>query len=317
MLARQIAFSAAMLALATTGVGQDGDALVIVNGESISRTDVVKTLMEAHGLAITQQLIVLELAKQETRRRGLEVTPADVETEFASSLNQIAPGVDASVSHESKLEALRLMLEQKNISMTEFMIGMERNAHLRKAVSQELTLNDATLREEFARTYGEKAVVRHIQIDISDAGALNGVLDQLAAGKDFAEVARNLSQNAETAPRGGEMAPFTFDDATVPAALREAAFALRVGEVSAPIRTERRYHILKLERRIPPENVEFEDVREKVQARMLERVIPRQMGQLAQELFQKAKIRFLDPKLKAEFEELLKRNAQPTAAREP
>ena len=63
--------------------------------------------------------------------------------------------------------------------------------------------------------------------------------------------------------------------------------------------------------------MKFEDVRDEVETKLLERVIPRQMGQLAQELFQNAKIRVLDPKLKVEFEELLKRNAQPTADSEP
>ena len=227
---------------AAPGRADDGDAFVIVNGRPITRTEVVDVLMEAHGLSITQQLIVLELARQETKRRGLEVTAADVEAEFRRALDQIIAGVDSdgTVTEESKRQALQTMLEEKNISMAEFLIGMERNAHLRKAVQQELRINEATLREEFARTYGEKVAVRHIQISVSDAALLNRALDQLRQGKDFAEVARQLSQNAATAAQGGQMAPFTFDDPEIPAALREAAFALRPGEVSAAVRVQRR-----------------------------------------------------------------------------
>jgi len=323
MFSRPIPFVAATATLAATllagNVHADGDAFVIVNGRPITRQQVEDTLMEAHGLSITQQLIVLELAKQETKRRGLEVTPADIDAEFQHSLDQMLPQTDAenAVSKDNQLQALRIVLEQKNISMVEFMIGMERNAHLRKAVRQELRINETTLREEFARTHGEKVVVRHIQISLSDSAALNRALDLLSQEKDFAEVARQLSQTPEAAARGGEMAPFTFADKQIPPALREAAFALRPGEVSAPIRVERRFHILKLERRIPPQNVRFEDVRDEVEGRLLERVVPRQMGQLAQGLFQNAKIRILDPNVRKEYEEMLKRNAQAATDRQP
>ncbi len=323
MFSRPNPFVAATVTLTATllagSVYADGDAFVIVNGRPITREQVVDTLMEAHGLSITQQLIVLELAKQETKRRGLEVTPADTDTEFQRSLDQMLPATNSgdAVSKEDKLQALKLVLEQKNISMTEFMIGMERNAHLRKAVRQGLRINETTLREEFARTHGEKVVVRHIQTSLSDAAKLNQALDLLSQGEDFAEVARQLSQNPETAARGGEMAPFTFGDEQIPPALREAAFSLQPGEVSAPIRVERRFHILKLERRIPPQNARFEDVRDEVEGRLLERVVPRQMGQLAQELFRKAKIRILDPKIRKEYEEMLKRNAQTATGRQP
>jgi foldase protein PrsA len=297
----------------------DGDAFVIVNGQPISRAQVVDALIEAHGLAVTQQLIVLELAKQETKRRGLEVTPADIDAEFQRSLDQMLPTTDGgdTVSKDNQLQALKLVLEQKNISITEFMIGMERNAHLRKAVRQGLHVNEATLREEFARTHGEKVVVRHIQTAVSDSGRLNQALDLLSQGKDFAEVARQLSQNPETAARGGEMAPFTFADEQIPPALREAAFSLQPGEVSAPIRVEQRFHILKLERRVPPQSARFEDVRHEVEGRLLERIVPRQMGQLAQELFRNAKIRILDPRIRKEYEELLDRNAQAETGHQP
>lgn len=323
MFSRPIPFVVATAALVATlpagSVYADGDAFVIVNGRPITRAQVVQALMEAHGLSITQQLIVLELAKQETKRRGLEVTPADIDTEFQRSLDQMLPATDSgdAVSKDNKLQALKIVLEGKNISMTEFMIGMERNAHLRKAVRQGLRINETTLREEFARTHGEKVVVRHIQISLSDSGRLNRALDLLSQEKDFAEVARQLSQNPETAARGGEMAPFTFDDKEIPPALCEAAFSLRPGEVSAPIRVERRFHILKLERRIPPQNARFEDVRDGVEDRLLERVVPRQMGRLAQDLFRKAKIRILDPKIRKEYEEMLKRNAEAATGRQP
>ncbi|MBU0639700.1 MAG: peptidylprolyl isomerase [Planctomycetes bacterium] len=304
-------------AVTPAALAGDGDAVVMVNGQPISKRQLVDLLMEAHGLAAMQQLIVLELAQQETRRRGIVVTEADVHAEFQRSLDRIAPEAgadDRTLTEEQRQSALNLVLEQKGISLPEFMIGMERNAHLRKIVQQDFQVTEATLREEFARTYGEKVLIRHIQVEDR---RLNEVLQALQCGKDFAEVARTLSQNTESAARGGELAPFTFLEETLPAGMREMAFSLAPSEVSPPIRLGKWNHILKLEKRIPPENQRFEDVRAEVRQRLCGRVIPHEMSRMATQLFQKAKIRVLDQSLRRQYEKLLQRNAEADVLDQP
>ncbi len=295
-----------LVALARAG---DGDAIAIVNGQPISRQRLVNVLMESHGLQVMQQLIVLELAKEETRRLKLKVTDEDVEREFQSALQKIAPDSDAQgqlLNTAERQRALEMLLRQKGLTLTEFRLGMERNAHLRKVVERNLTVTEATLREEFARLYGERVEVRHIQV--ADVGGLHEALNQLDSGKDFAAVAQTVSQNPETAPRGGLLEPFAFNDDSLAPVLREAAFALAPGEVSKPIRVGRWWHILKLERRLPPASVRFEDVRTEVEQRLRDRVIPQEMNRLITELFQKAQIRVLDSALREKFEKLLAEN---------
>jgi parvulin-like peptidyl-prolyl isomerase len=302
-----------VLFCAGTAAGGDGDALVIVNGKPIARQQVVEMLMQTHGLQVMQQLIALELAQQETRRRGLEVTAADVQEQTRRAVEEIAPSHDAAgvaLGDAEKRQALELVLRQKGLTMPEFTVAMERNAHLRKAVEQEFRVDEPTLREEFARTYGEKVEVRHIQVHANDTRALQEALDLLARGADFSEVARRISVNPETAARGGGlMEPFTFTDQTLPAVLREVAFRLAPGAVSTPTQVESMIHILKLERRIPPTEARFEDVRAKVEARLRERVLRQRMNELMLKIFEEAKIRVLDPNLKREFEELRKQSA--------
>jgi parvulin-like peptidyl-prolyl isomerase len=193
--------------------------------------------------------------------------------------------------------------------MAEFMISMERNAHLRKLVEADLRITEETLREEFARRYGARVQVRHIQIPQRDNHGLSEALELLARGSDFADVARQLSKNPTTAARGGEMEPFTFDDPNNPAALREAAFALKEGGVSNPVLAGQFFHILKAERRIPADRARFEDKRDEVEKSLRERAIPQAMGKLAVDLFQEAKITVLDSKLRGKYQEFLDRGA--------
>lgn len=286
---------------------QDGDAVVIVNGQPISRTRMVELLMEARGLELMQQLVVLELAKEETRRLKLRVTADDVQGEYERALARIAPTVDAqgqSLTAEERQKALEILLQEKGLSLTEFKIGMERNAHLRKAVEREFQIDDATLREEFARLYGEKAEVRHIQV--GDVGGLHEALNRLDTNTDFADVARAVSQNPDTAANGGLLPPFTFNDETLAPVLREAAFSMKPGEVSKPIHVGAWWHILKLERRLPSPDVRFEDVREQVERSLQDRVIPQQMNRLITTLYQKADVKVLDTALRKKYAQFVK-----------
>lgn len=290
--------------------GQDGDALVIVNGRPIARQQVMDLLLEAHGLAIMQQLIVLELARAETQARGLSVSGADIDAELNDALQKLVAGAapGAALSEQAKRQALERVLEDKGLSMAEFMIGMERNAHLRKIVEGELTIADDDLRVEFGRVYGARLRAR--QIVLRDATGVREALAALAANEDFAAVARRLSSDPLSAAAGGELPPFTSDDAEVPAAVREAAFGLADGTVSPAIRSDDRYYIVKVESRIPPENVRFEDVREALTASVKSRMLPKRMSGLASELFRKANIRVLHPKLREQYEALRKRSAE-------
>jgi foldase protein PrsA len=288
----------------------DGDAIAIVNGQPIGKRRLVETLMESHGLSVLQQLMALELAKGETARLKLHVTDVDVEREHSRALAKIAPNADEfgkPLSDEERQKSLENVLQQKGLAMSEFRLAMERNAHLRKAIEHGFQITEPTLREEFARLYGEKVEVRHIQI--GDVNGLHEALNRLDKGEDFAAVAKLVSQNAESAANAGLLAPFAFNDENIAPVLREAAFSMKPGEVSKPIRVTRWWHILKVERRIPATDAQFEEARDKVEQALRDRVIPQEMNKLLAALYQKAQIRVLDSNLRQKYDKLVKENA--------
>jgi parvulin-like peptidyl-prolyl isomerase len=237
------------------------------------------------------------------------VTQADIDREFEQAVAKIAPPADAegkTLTAAEKQQSLELLLQQKGLTLAEFKLGMERNAHLRKVVERDFHVDEATLREEFSRVYGDKVEVRHIQV--GDVNGLHEVLNQLENKADFADIARRISQNAETAPNGGLLPAFAFNDESIAPVLREAAFSMKPGEVSKPIRVGRWWHILKLEHRIAAEGVRFEDMRGQVEQTLRDHAIPNEMSRLITSLFKKAQIRVLDGNLKPKFEKLLKEN---------
>lgn len=78
----------------------------------------------------------------------------------------------------------------------------------------------------------------------------------LAAGADFAELARAKSEDALTAGQGGEIGP--YDPDKFPTPLRSALDGLKIGQVTPPVETEMGWHLVKLVREDKPTVGSFE-----------------------------------------------------------
>jgi foldase protein PrsA len=275
-----------------------------VNDHPIARRRVVDLLLQSHGVGILEQLIVLDEAERLAAKKGLTVSQADVDREYELALRRLTDPLSSMTSgpfdREAAERTLEAVLADRNISREEFLIGMRRHAYLRRIVESEQVLTEEQLRAEFERSFGRRVQVRHIQL--ATPRQIDSVRQRLAAGDKFAELARAYSANTVSAPAGGLLEPFSPDDQDVPASFRQAAFALRPPEVSDAIRVGEWYHILQLEKVIPAEDVDFEQVRGEVERKLRYRLTEPAMQRLYERLFREANIDIHDPVLKKAFE---------------
>lgn len=279
------------------------EAIAYVDGRPIPRKAVVDLLLAGHGVGILEQAIVLERAKVMAAEQDLTVTQADIDAEFDRSLRNLTSPLraasDTEIDREEAEQILDEVLARRNVSRAECMAMIERNAYLRAICSANLTFSDEQYMEEYQRAFGPRVKVRHVQLaSLSEA---EDIIEKLHAGTDFADVARTYSANLATAPGGGLLRPFTREDPDVPAALAEVAFKLSEGEVSAPVRVDQWYHILKLEEKIPADDRPIAEVKPELTQRLRERVTEPAMQTLYRSLFAQADIRVVDPILAAEF----------------
>jgi parvulin-like peptidyl-prolyl isomerase len=195
------------------------------------------------------------------------------------------------------------------VSRPEFDLLLETNACLRKIAeaSKELknALTDETLQKAFAARYGEKIVVRHIQGN--NPGDLQVARNRINAGENFADVAKAVSTNKHTGPLGGALPPFTMNATNVPQVFKEAAFALKDGEVSDIVQADNAYHLIKVESRIAPRLVKFEDVKENLRAELYDQVLQAAVKQLRDKLSQQvlANLKIEHPTLREQFQKRL------------
>jgi peptidyl-prolyl cis-trans isomerase SurA len=84
---------------------------------------------------------------------------------------------------------------------------------------------------------------------------IDSIYQVLKGGADFAEVAKNCSDDKGSAARGGSLGQ--FGKGMMIPDFEKAAYALKKGEMSEPIKSTVGYHIIKMEDRHPFESYEF------------------------------------------------------------
>jgi parvulin-like peptidyl-prolyl isomerase len=285
----------------TAGPARPGKPIATVNDVPIERTALIQMLVEGRGLDLLRQMVLQETARQEATRQGLSISSADTDHEYDLTLQAARyDGKDIeNLTPARREQMIEDWTRSRGVTRQELAVAMTRQAYLRKIAEKGVRIDDGMMEKEFKRTHGEKAEVRHIQL--AAPRVWEQLRQRLDAGEDFEVLVKDFSQNALSREKNGLLPPFTADDPTVPAAFAKAAFAMEVGQASNPIEAEGSYHVLKLERRLPAEDVTIDQVRDKLRDNLFARLVAERMDQLAGELLMRAKLRIEDPTLRDQY----------------
>jgi len=127
--------------------------------------------------------------------------------------------------------------------------------------------------EERARfETAEERHARHILIAVAEGqedaarATAENVIARVRGGEDFGAVAAEVSADAGSKAQGGDLG--WMARGTLPGAFEDALFALQVGDLSAPVRTDQGFHVIRVEEVRAGEVQPFEAVREEVSAEL-------------------------------------------------
>lgn len=285
-----------------------GLPIATVNDRPILRQDLIRLLIKGRGLALLQQMLLLEVARQEADRLSLEVTKTDIDHEYDMTLRgERYNGKDIeALTPTRRKQLIDQWTQTRGIPRTELKIAMERQSTLRKIAKGQVEISDAMLQREHNRVHGEKVEVRHIQLPAKRT--YMQIMQRLNQGDRFEDLVLDYSENRLSRQKQGLLPIFAADDQTVPAIFAKVAFELKPGQVSNPIEAEGSFHILKLERRIAADGTPFEDVRDKLRRHLRARIVAERMEELAKRLFLRARINIEDPTLRAQYNLRRQRN---------
>ncbi|HEY7772159.1 MAG TPA: SurA N-terminal domain-containing protein [Marinagarivorans sp.] len=135
------------------------------------------------------------------------------------------------------------------------------------ALAAAQSVTDEEVRQEYERELSEfnantEYRISHILIEDGDDAAkkIAEVADKLAAGDEFAEIAKEYSDDLGSKALGGELGALV--EGAFPAEFEEAAKALAEGQVSELVETDAGAHFIRLDRKRVTAAPEFEARRE-------------------------------------------------------
>lgn len=242
-----------------------------------------------------EELIKRELYYQEARRIGLKVEGS----ELKEGLEKIRKRFPSRKEYQNALK-------QAGITEEELKKDLERNLLIQKFYQREV-IDKSRISEEYLRDYYEKnkknfkrpeAVrIRHILIKVDPSATsevklkkkreAEEILKRARAGEDFAELAYKYSSD-DWRVKGGDLG-LLHRGRLIPE-LEDVAFKLRPGEISDLIETIYGYHIIRLEERLPPTQLSFDEIKDKLKKEMEERRKKEFEDELLTRLKEKARI---------------------------
>ncbi len=205
---------------------------------------------------MVDDLLIIEKAKQDTT---IVLDPKDIDLEVNSRMSDLRRQMGSEEAYKGEFENYGLTELQfrnmvrvwvtKEFLKYRFMSDLERHI----SVTPQEIESWITAHKDSLPAVPEQFKVSHILLypRVSEekkqaaVKKIKGILERVRAGEDFAELAKQYSEDPGNSESGGDLGYFKRDefdkDFTV------AAFALQKGEISDPIETVFGYHIIKVE----------------------------------------------------------------------
>lgn len=248
------------------------DIVVIINGSPVSRTQ----------FELAESELGAELAGLPRAERQSVVLEYLVETMLMADAAK-RHGLDQDAKYKERLayyrrRALRDMFFERKIrdSVTE---------------AQARAIYDRQIGPIAAK---DEVRVRHILVETK--AEAEKILAELEQGRNFGALAQQYSLGPSRV-QGGDLGYFTRGQMVE--AFENAAFALEVGEVSKPVKTQFGWHVLRVEDKRSSEVPSFETVKNRIRAPLIQQ----RARAVLRALKKDAKIEILDKQLKSEIEQ--------------
>lgn len=253
--AMYIAFGAVLAAAIFLLAGfMDKEAVATVNGTDIDKDELYEKLIVSNGAATLDTMISDEIVKQEAKKADVKVTQDEIDAEMKIYEEQYggAEALESAIA-SSGMTIAQLEDEMKNYLLIEKLVGPDI-----KITDEQIKTYFDDNKESFAK--GEQVEASHILVATKEEA--DEVTKKLKDGEDFAALAKEYSTDTATAEKGGELGSFGAGE--MAAEFEEAAFAMKVDEISEPVETEYGFHIIKVTGKTEAAEAKLEDNKEKI-----------------------------------------------------
>lgn len=253
-----------------------------VNGVAVTKGELLRALWIYSAPQMLTELLNQRMIDEAAKKAGVTLTPEERKTKEMEAVKRMG------------LKTIPELLKQFKVSKEVFTSTIGRAALAEKMAMKNVKITDAE--------YAEWIKARHILIRFPEnendqakkeevaKAKIDEIMAKLKAGGDFAKLADEYSEDPSNTgedgvKKGGDLGWFT--KGRMVQEFEKAAFDLKVGQVSEPVKTMYGYHIIKLEGlgkdATPAEKAE-------IKKQILERKVPMEVQRWRSDIQGKAKI---------------------------
>ncbi|MCG8559255.1 MAG: peptidylprolyl isomerase [Hyphomicrobiales bacterium] len=273
-----MAAAAALMCLSSVAAAADSEVIATVNGIKITQGD----------LASARAEVGAEIASIPVEARTRVLVEYLVENQLmaeAAEKDKLATGpVFEDRIKYYRRRALRDLYFDKHVR------GTVTEADAKKLYDTQV----ASIKPEV------ELRARHILVK-TEAEARD-VVEKVHRGEDFAELAKTTS-TGPSKTQGGDLGYFTKGQMVKE--FEEAAFALKPGDVSEPVKTQFGWHVIKIEDKREKGAPPFDSVKDRIMAALVQQ----KTQETIKNLRDKAKVEYVDPDVKKAMEAPLPRGS--------
>ncbi|WP_336823886.1 peptidylprolyl isomerase [Sporosarcina sp. USHLN248] len=242
ILAISMAASVLALSACTNDKASDDEVLVATKVGDITKEDLYTEMKDALGAQVMENLILMRA----------------IESEYKVSDKELKEEIDKE--KEAYGDSFDLYLQQNGITEKFF----EKN--IKSKMLQQKLIDSLEVSDEAIKTGVERAQTelhaRHILV--KDEKTAEDIIKKLKDGEDFEKLAKEFSTEPVAQETGGDLG--WFGQGKMVQEFEDAAYALKKGEISEPVKTSFGYHVIELldTRKAETEKTE-EDIRAEVE----------------------------------------------------
>ncbi|MEE3948705.1 peptidylprolyl isomerase PrsA [Bacillus wiedmannii] len=263
-----------ILMLAACGQKNSSATVATATDSTIKKSDFEKQLKDRYG-----KDMLYEMMAQDVITKKYKVSDDDVDKEVQKAKNQYGDQFTAV------LENNRLKDEADFKNQIKFKLAM--NEAIKKSVTEK------DVKDHY------KPEIKASHILVSDENEAKEIKKKLDAGASFEELAKQESQDLLSKDKGGDLG--YFNSGRMAPEFETAAYKLKVGQISNPVKSPNGYHIIKLtdKKDLQPYDQVKDSIRKNLEA---ERIAdPTFSHKLIQKELKKANIKINDSDLEDTF----------------